>query len=209
MVSDPGTPPGHGGSAEPLHVSADTGMPITTGIAGATTAFQVAAMSSPEPAARFGRTYSRRCSRSITPPASPSGAANGVATSVPPSTPPLHPLVQQLTKPVDSLLKPSTINKRRSKTLPVGSLPCRSRRVAGAAPCSPGPILTDAQRRIIRSLGLSGSTKKVDQQAQDAYGKLFDQPLSESHINALTALFGWTTDEEMQDRAANVSSAHC
>jgi hypothetical protein len=32
----------------------------------------------------------------------------------------------------------------------------------------------------------------IDQEALDCYSKLFDKPLSPSHIQALAALFGWS-----------------
>ena len=34
-------------------------------------------------------------------------------------------------------------------------------------------------------------------QAQDKYFKLFGQPLSDSHLQALTALFNWSLPEDL------------
>lgn len=49
------------------------------------------------------------------------------------------------------------------------SAPRRSRSVAGGKPCSPGPVVTAAQRRVIKSLG---GKEVIDQKAQDDYCKL-------------------------------------
>lgn len=35
----------------------------------------------------------------------------------------------------------------------------------------------------------------IHQDVLDAYGKLFGQPLPESHVQALVALFGWATPD--------------
>lgn len=49
------------------------------------------------------------------------------------------------------------------------SAPRRSRSVAGGKPCSPGPVVTAAQRRVIKSLGLLNGKEVIDQKAQDDY----------------------------------------
>jgi hypothetical protein len=72
-------------------------------------------------------------------------------------------LLDKVTKPVVKLIPQTVIQKRWSKAPPSGSLPHRSRHVAGAGPCSPGPVISDAQKRVIRSLGLSAVEKITSQ----------------------------------------------
>jgi hypothetical protein len=81
---------------------------------------------------------------------------------------------------------------RSSKT--VVDVPRRSRRVVGVKPCSPGPIITEAQKKVIRSLGLAAKEEAIDQKAQDNYFKLFEGRLIDSHLTALAAIFGWQAE---------------
>jgi len=97
-------------------------------------------------------------------------------------------------KPVDKLLPQPVIQKRRRKTPPLGALPRRSRCVAGAKPCSPGPVITEAQQRVMRHLGFE-EREVMDPLAQDSYSKLFKPFLSDSHISAMAAIFGWSVGE--------------
>jgi hypothetical protein len=43
----------------------------------------------------------------------------------------------------------------------------------------------------MRSLKIIGEQEGIDQQAQEEYVKLFEEPLSDSHVQALAALFKW------------------
>jgi hypothetical protein len=79
---------------------------------------------------------------------------------------------EKITKPVEQLL-PGLVTKRTSCKKP-SIAPCRSRRVAGAKPCSPGPVITEAQRRVIGSLGFVDKDEVVDPKAQDDHCKLFE-----------------------------------
>lgn len=76
--------------------------------------------------------------------------------------------------------------------------------MAGVHPCSPGPIVSDAQRRVIRSLGFTEDVEKIDQAAQDSYSKLFHKPVSDVHLVALAAIFGWTVEEGGEARTATL-----
>jgi hypothetical protein len=60
------------------------------------------------------------------------------------------PKLDKVRKPMDKLLPLPVIQKRRKKAPPPGSLPWRSRRVAGVAPCSLGLVLSVAQKRVMR-----------------------------------------------------------
>lgn len=50
---------------------------------------------------------------------------------------------------------------------------------------------------MMRSLDINGDNEGLDRQALDDYAQLFNQPLSESHIQALVALFGWAPSEDV------------
>ena len=106
-------------------------------------------------------------------------------------------------KPIDSLLPQPVIQKRRSKLPPPGSLPRRSRWVAGAGPCSPGPLVTEAQKRVMRQLGFS-EREVIEPEAQDRYCKLYNPLLSDSHVSAIAAIFGWIVGNGEQVRSADV-----
>jgi hypothetical protein len=104
---------------------------------------------------------------------------------------PLNDL-EKITKPVVQLLPMPVAKKRSCKTSAVA--PRRSRRVAGVKPCSLGPVITGAQRKVIRSLGLAAKDEAIDQKAQDNYCKLFEGQLTDSHLTALAAIFGWQAE---------------
>ncbi|CAO2205839.1 unnamed protein product [Urochloa humidicola] len=106
-------------------------------------------------------------------------------------------------RPVDSLLPLPVIQKRRRKVPPPGSLPRRSRRVAGAAPCSPRLVTTEAQRRVMRQLGFS-EREVITPEAQDRYCKLYKTLDSDSNLAALAAIFGWTVGDGEQARAVDI-----
>jgi hypothetical protein len=99
----------------------------------------------------------------------------------------------RLTRRVDGLLPMSVINKRRCKSQLSGATPRRSRRIAGAGVEF---ILDDLGRRTkkkaMRALDILDETEGISQQAQDDYAKLFRHPLSDSHVQALAALFNWS-----------------
>ncbi|KAJ1268539.1 hypothetical protein BS78_07G142800 [Paspalum vaginatum] len=132
--------------------------------------------------------YSRRCR----------GAAGAPSAETPsadtPPPPDQHPFVAKLATQVNQLLPPPPVHKRRNKA-PPSSIPRRSRRVAGASPCSPGPIVTDAQKRIIRNLGCIEDSAKIDHKAQDEYFRTLDQPLTEACLAAVAAIFGLCVEE--------------
>lgn len=112
-------------------------------------------------------------------------------------------MLDKVRKPVDMLLPLPVIQKRRKKAPPPGSLPRRSRRVAGAGPCYPGPVVTAAQRKIMRHLGFE-EREIIDPSAQDKYCKIFNPLLSNSHARALSAIFGWEVGEGEEVRAVDV-----
>jgi hypothetical protein len=54
----------------------------------------------------------------------------------------------------------------------------------------------DASRQIqidlIRTMDIVNAKEVISDEALEKYGRLFNSPLSESHIKALSALFGWS-----------------
>jgi hypothetical protein len=89
-----------------------------------------------------------------------------------------------------------TINKRRGKTLPLGDTPRRSRRLAGAkTEFGLNDLEKRTKKRTMRTLELMEEHEGIDQQAMDDYAKLFKQPLPDSHLQALAALFNWSLPE--------------
>jgi beta-glucosidase/6-phospho-beta-glucosidase/beta-galactosidase len=49
----------------------------------------------------------------------------------------------------------------------------------------------------MRTLQLIEEHEGIDQQALDDYAKLFKQPLPDSHVQALAALFHWSLPENL------------
>jgi hypothetical protein len=144
------------------------------------------------------RVYSRRrCRPGTPPPPVPDGA--GV---VPGADSPVL-VLDRVRKPVDALLPQPVIRRSRRTTPPPRSLPRRSRRVAGAAPCSPGPVLSAAQKRVMRHLGFE-EKEIFSPSAQDKFCRLFKPSPSGSHVCAMAAIFGWEIGDGEQVRSAEV-----
>ena len=144
------------------------------------------------------RVYSRRRLRAGT--AAPS-VENG--SSLSPGARSRLQKLDDVRKPVDRLLPLPVFHKRRKKAPPPRYLPRRSRQVAGAAPCSPGPALSVAQKRVMRQLGFE-EREVIQPDAQDKYSKLFSPSLSVSHVCALAAIFGWEVGDGEAVRAGDV-----
>lgn len=54
-----------------------------------------------------------------------------------------------------------------------------------------GPKATKQQAVLIRKLCLANEGNHIDDEALQAYVKLFDKPLLDCHVQAILALFGW------------------
>lgn len=104
---------------------------------------------------------------------------------------PQQRFINRISKAVGTLLPAPKINKRRAKNPPPGSLPRRSRRLAGLGAEPVQPAVPRAKKTILCSLGLAASQERLPPEVLEAYAKLFQQPLSELHIKALASLFGW------------------
>ena len=64
-------------------------------------------------------------------------------------------------------------------------------------------MLSEAKKRVMRQLGFE-EREIIQPNAQDNYSKLFRPFLSDSHVCALAAIFGWDVGEGEQVRAADV-----
>ena len=103
-----------------------------------------------------------------------------------------------LARCTDALLPMPVINKRRYKSQLSGATPRRSRWLAGAAMEFPlNDLGGRTKKKAMRSLGILDENKGIDQQALDDYAKLFGQPLSDSQLQALAALFCWSLPDEL------------
>lgn len=107
--------------------------------------------------------------------------------------------VSKLKKRAASLMSAPAVAKRRPKGS-IGITPRRSRRLAGAgAEFKPEQLIAkrSTKKEVMCTLEVISEHEGIDQQAQDDYAKLFSQPLSDSHIQALAALFKWSIPEEL------------
>lgn len=57
--------------------------------------------------------------------------------------------------------------------------------------------MTKQAKRAMRSLGIIDDEQEhINQKAMNDYAKMFEQPLSVAHVQALAALFGWAPPDE-------------
>lgn len=54
-----------------------------------------------------------------------------------------------------------------------------------------GSLASKQQGALIRKLRLANEGGVISDEALEAYVRLFDQPLTDIHIRAILALFGW------------------
>jgi hypothetical protein len=116
---------------------------------------------------------------------------------------------EQLTLPSSSLInmisrKPSYLlpapgtGLKRQKDLTV-TMPRRSRRVAGiGVEFSMQDWRSKASKKAMRALRIINESDKITSDAIMEYALLFQRPLIQSHVDALAALFGWSTPEELR-----------
>lgn len=105
----------------------------------------------------------------------------------------------KITLQTAGLLPAPQFSKRGSKSSLPNNCIRRSRRLAGVeAEVVPGDLGGRAKKKAMRSLDIIDEHEGITQQAQDEYAKLFQQPLSASHLEALTALFNWRLPEELE-----------
>lgn len=79
---------------------------------------------------------------------------------------------------------------------------CRSRRIAIGG--TQGSSLDRAQTILMRKLGVISEREGLSTEAREAYGQLFEHPLSCTHLTALAALFGWSLPPDCEARSPDL-----
>lgn len=98
---------------------------------------------------------------------------------------------------------PSQSRSRRQRN--VGTPLRRSRRLATGGPTTYS--VQKAQAVLMKWLRIMIDEPMPSPNNLEAYARLFDHPLSPSHIAALAALFGWTAPESSETHSADVQTA--
>jgi hypothetical protein len=111
--------------------------------------------------------------------------------------------VAMVTKKTDGLLPPLTPLKR-SKQLPPDFVPRYSNRLAKRR--TPNDASRQIQIDLIR-MDIVNAKEVISDEALEKYGRLFNSPLSESHIKAFSALFGWSVPVDIHLLDVQVMSA--
>jgi hypothetical protein len=117
---------------------------------------------------------------------------------------PVQDFIAELTKHVGGLV-PRPIPKRRAKQLPADFVPRRSTRLAKNRAGASSAVARCTQQNLMLKLGLVAEPEMLGQQALDDYSRLFNKPLSQSHVAALAALFGWQVPTLEQAAAKEVA----
>jgi hypothetical protein len=100
-----------------------------------------------------------------------------------------------ITKPVDCILARPATQKRRRKQTPKDFIPRRSNRLKKDGRGAPSTAVRKIRVDIARTLGIWADQEGLAQEALDEYGRLFSKPLTQDHVAALAALFGWAIPE--------------
>jgi hypothetical protein len=102
-------------------------------------------------------------------------------------------------KPSHLLPAPGTGLKRQKDLIVTVTMPRRSRRVAGiGVEFSMQDWRSKASRKAMRALRIINESDKITSDAIMEYALLFKRPLIQSHVDALAALFGWSTPEDLR-----------
>jgi hypothetical protein len=56
---------------------------------------------------------------------------------------------------------------------------------------APLATVQQTQQNLMQKLGLVSEHEVMGPKAREEYGRLFNKPLSQSHVEALASLFGW------------------
>lgn len=107
--------------------------------------------------------------------------------------------ISKVAKQLGAAVQAPPAIKRQKKALPATFKPRRSRRVAKLSP----EVVKGAAASVCRRLGFADAENKVTAGYRDEYSRLFDQPLSQEHLRALAALFGWNAPPEDEVRAGS------
>ncbi|KAG2631280.1 hypothetical protein PVAP13_2NG014400 [Panicum virgatum] len=122
----------------------------------------------------------------------------------PPTRPALRGFLARVSRPTVSLLREPAPRVQRRRTMTPVKVPRRSRRLAIAARRSEADATRRAQAVLMRKLGIIGESEHISIDAQDDYACLFMQELSQTHIAALAALFGWSVPDDAEVRGVDL-----
>jgi hypothetical protein len=121
----------------------------------------------------------------------------GVSSQLEEATPVMK-LVANITRDIDCLLPQPPIQKRRTKQLPPDFVPRRSSRLSKKRE-GLNSTVRQVQAELMLKLNVTNSQVAVTDEMLEEFGQLFDKPLSNSHIKALAALFGWSVPDNVQE----------
>ncbi|KAJ1280717.1 hypothetical protein BS78_04G253900 [Paspalum vaginatum] len=152
------------------------------------------------------KVYSRRGVRGTTSPAAPPTSTPTVAVSRrrqkmnhsqgseqepgPDLSTPAKSFIAEISLAVDGILQKPAAPRRRVKHLPPDFTLRRSERLKNKQG-KPSSAKLQTQRDLMQQLDLVEANATIGDQELQGYCSLFDQPLSQSHVAALAALFGW------------------
>jgi hypothetical protein len=119
------------------------------------------------------------------------GAGASHRSQNPLPTPQVTAFVAGVTKPVGCLMPRPAVQKRRRKQLPPDFEPRRSSRLQKKGSRAPAAGVRSIRVDLTRRLGLMQDREVLEQDALEEYGRLFSKPLTQEHVAALAALFGW------------------
>jgi hypothetical protein len=86
--------------------------------------------------------------------------------------------------------------KRSTKTQLARDAPQRSRRIAGdKVEFNMSVPDTRSRKEALRAMGIIKEQEGITEQAMEDYVKLFANPLTDAHLEALTTLFNWSISE--------------
>ncbi|KAG2553919.1 hypothetical protein PVAP13_9KG628300 [Panicum virgatum] len=131
-------------------------------------------------------------------------AAASQADLTAPAASKISTFIAKVTKPVEEVLQCPPPPKPRKKTLPDDFIPRRSRRVAKLPPISDHKSAESVCRQLCFKNGeedISDREETISEQALKQYAKIFEQTLSQEHIKALAALFGWNAPTDVEVRS--------
>jgi hypothetical protein len=151
----------------------------------------------------FARTYTRRRKKlQIVVPVQGARTPGSGSTPMRTGTPSPNQrtcFLAKLTKKTPRILPTPRATRLRSHVCTPAAPPRCSRRIAGAAPeITGGGAPSRSKKKVMRALDIIGETEEISQQALEEYSRLFSQSacLSEVHVQAMVALFGWATPDE-------------
>jgi hypothetical protein len=97
-----------------------------------------------------------------------------------------------ITSSVSALLPVPPVNAKGCNATALISTPRRSRRIAGTGvEFQPADMTARSKKKAMKVLKVIPENGSIDHQAEEDYKKLFSEPLSDTHMQALAALFGW------------------